>query len=227
MRLDAIVADSSIAKMARSHYMEIEPVILEEFVICNASPADIPAMIQSASDVFNREYNLKGKGQITEDHIQRATSLYQNIFHSSQYLICKAPTGEIIGSLCTTMNADNISIEIINKYFSEKKELRSPATNYFYGSITFVDKEKLKELDIKESVAVTIWEEMLKLASKMIVSFGEGIYFGHIDASAFAVIKKILGMPWQQIGEEIDWLNSRLLPCMITTKQLTTWLNSR
>ncbi len=207
----------------------INPIIIDEISICNANYDEIENMIKKAILVYNRKFTTQNENSIHNEKITKVIDLYRQLYPYSTYLLCKTAKGKIIGSLCTSIKKGPVSFPIEQDYknhlSTEYTEKSKP--NIFYGSVTFIDKDYIEKSSLKKNLVINLWSQMLKMSAEMIINYGDGVYLSHTEKSAYSVIKKVLGMPWEQIGNEISWLNSTIIPCMITTDGLKKWLNKK
>ncbi len=206
----------------------IKPITIDEISICCAEYDEIESMIKKATSVYNKKLATQNNS-IQDEKITEVIDLYRQLYPYSTYLLCKTANGEIIGSLCNSIKKGPVSFQIEQDY---KKTLTPESAenskiNIFYGSVTFIDKDYIENSSLKKDLVITLWSQMLKMTAEMITNSGEGVYLGHIEKSAYSVIKKVLGMPWEQIGDETSWLNSTMVPSMISTDRLKKWLNKK
>ena len=169
-------------------------------------------MIRLSSRIFNSRYVKDEANLITEPLIEELIHRYKEAHPYSQFFICKMIDGRIVGSACTTVGSHPVEFEFEKEckaYLGNSEANQHITVNY--GSLTFIDKEYLQTNGYDSSTSTKLWKQLLKRATEKISTMEHSVYFSHPQKQAFYAFKKALGMPWEQIGDEVKWLMIQLL----------------
>ena len=185
----------------------------------------IDAVVTSAFEVYEEVIAKKNAFHFHHSITKNAIELYRNWLPYSVLLFYQTKEKEIIATSCLTRKVDGICFLIDDEYLRFKKEngLASWNENFYFGSLTAVNKKKLSKASTSKGLSFEMYKQMNIILASLVLRDNNAVYLADFEETALLLINRSLHMKWEPIGKPTQWLGSKSTPAYISLKNLKEW----